>query len=91
MQLWSFITYFAVVNLTNPLLLIRGSGAIQLLLYLGELEGGSVEAAKFMDKREAPGMTMRRYLETMDQSVRNVVIVGNLKLGGGGRVLQWMF
>ena len=82
MQLWLFITYFAVVNLTNPLLMIRGSGGIQLLLYFGALVGGSVEAAKFMDKREA------QFIHDDEKILRNVVIIGNLKLVGGGRVLQ---
>jgi len=82
MQLWLFITYFAVVNLTNPLLMIRGSGGIQLLLCLGALVGGSVETAKFMDKREA------QFIHDDEKILRNVVIIGNLKLVGGGRVLQ---
>jgi hypothetical protein len=82
MQLWLFITYFAVVNLTNPLLMIRGSGGIQLFLYLGELVGGSMEAAKFMDKREA------QFIHDDEKVLRKVFIIGNLELDGVGGVLQ---
>jgi len=43
MQLWLFITYFAVVNLTNPLLMIRGSRGIQLSRCIGRRVCGGRE------------------------------------------------
>jgi len=70
MQLWLFITYFAVVNLTTPLLMIRGWGEIQLFPYLGAKVGGPFESTKFMDKREAQFINdARRHLETLSSYV----------------------
>jgi len=56
MQLSLFLTYFAVVNLTSPLLMIRGSGGSQLMLYLRALGGGTGETTKFMDKQKVQVM-----------------------------------
>jgi hypothetical protein len=42
MELWLFIMYFAVINLTSPLLMIRGWGGIQLFLYLGAKVGAQI-------------------------------------------------